>query len=466
MKLDDLRKRRIALLGFGVENQALAHFLHGHSISFSVCDSKPSSSIDTLRTAHAQVENWHLGPDYLEYLAAYDLLLRTPGIPTLHPRLQEARERGAVVSSQTQLFFSLCPCPILGITGTKGKGTTTTLLNQLLKNGTQKRIFTGGNIGQPPIGFLDDLNAADLAVLELSSFQLQDLQKSPAIALVLSITQDHLDYHRDRAEYIAAKKNICRQQTTNDVLIINDDCPTAKTFAAESTGQLWRFSTHHEVQIGAWIADEHIFLRYATGPTIPICPTDDIQVPGRHNWENICAAVAAAAAAGAKPDSMRETITHFHGLPHRLEYLGDKAGISYYNDSLATTPDATIAALRAFDQPIILIAGGASKGADFAALGQTIATANVRSVLLIGVEGPRLERAIRQADYSGELDGDCPNLETAVEWAQKKAQAGDIVLLSPACASFDMFANYKERGEWFGKLCGFDGAAIDNSVAQ
>jgi UDP-N-acetylmuramoylalanine--D-glutamate ligase len=461
MKLDDLRSQRIALLGFGVENQALARFLHGHGIRFSVCD---ATSKNMQRAPWPYINTWHLGSNYLQQLNDYDLLLRTPGIPTLHPRLQEARGHGATTSSQTQLFFSLCPCPILGITGTKGKGTTTTLLSKLLENSTQRRLFTGGNIGQPPIAFLDDLNAVDLTILELSSFQLQDLQKSPAIALVLSITQDHLDYHRDRAEYIEAKKSICRHQTSDDVLIINDDCPTAKSFAVASTAQLWRFSTHREVQIGAWIAAGHIFLRYPTGPAIAICPTSAIQVPGRHNWENICAAVTAAAAAGAQPDSMGKTIANFHGLPHRLEYLGEHNGVAYYNDSLATTPDATIAALRAFDRPIILIAGGASKSADFDALGQTIATANVRSVVLIGAEGPRLERAIRQANYDGELIATCPDLENAVELAKQKAQPGDIVLLSPACASFDLFASYKERGELFGKLCGFDGVAVNNGI--
>lgn len=451
-QLAHLKERRIALLGFGVENRALARFLSEYDIDFSVCDIASSAQ---LRARWPHVSNWHLGPAYLDSLSRYDLLFRTPGLPSLHPALQEARAQGGEVSSQMRLFFALCPCPILAITGTKGKGTTTTLLENLLKNGQGKRVFSGGNIGRPPISFLEKLQRDDLAVLELSSFQLQDLEQSPAIALVLSITQDHLDHHATREEYVEAKKNICRHQGTDDTLITNADCMTSRAFAAESPARQWSFSTRETAKLGASVEGDHIRLRLPGDESITICRTNEIPVPGRHNWENICAAITAAAAVGAAPASMRASITAFRGLPHRLEFIGERDDIAYYNDSLATTPDATCAALRSFTRPIILIAGGASKGADFALVGAAIATASMRAVILLGAERPRLERAIRTAEYSGELVRNCESLESAVDVARELAQAGDLILLSPACASFDMFANYKERGDLFKKLCGF-----------
>ena len=217
-----LHQRRIALLGLGVENRALARFLHARQISFSVCDARaPATPVEG-------VQQWRIGDRYLDDLTDFDLLFRTPGLPTLDPRLREARRCGVEVSSQTRLFLQLCPAPVLGITGTKGKGTTTSLLHALLETDPAARVFSGGNIGQPPLEFVDELQATDRVVLELSSFQLQDLDQSPHIAEVLSVTEDHLDYHADRAEYVAAKKPICRYQKSSDILVVNQDCPTAR----------------------------------------------------------------------------------------------------------------------------------------------------------------------------------------------------------------------------------------------
>jgi UDP-N-acetylmuramoylalanine--D-glutamate ligase len=450
--LDELKERRIALLGFGVENRALGQFLTERAIDFSVCDIAPSVS---LRSQWPQVSTWHLGPTYLEDLSHYDLLFRTPGLPNLHPSLQEARLQGGEVSSQMKLFFALCPCPILGITGTKGKGTTTTLLENLLKNGQSKRVFSGGNIGRPPISFLENLRHDDLAVLELSSFQLQDIEQSPSIALALSITQDHLDHHATRDEYVEAKKNIGRYQVPSDTLITHADCITSRSLTAESVARQWSFSTRESVECGAWVENGLIRLRLPENDPITICRTDEVSVPGRHNWENICAAISAAAVAGASPELMRTAIIAFRGLPHRLEFIGERNEIAYYNDSLATTPDAACAALRSFSRPVILIAGGASKGADFTPLGETIASASMRAVILLGAEGTRIEQAMRVAGYQGAMIANCTSLEKAVSSARELAQTGDLILLSPACASFDMFANYKERGDLFKKLCGF-----------
>lgn len=450
MKLEALRQRRVALLGFGAENHALAHILSAQHIPFAVCDIQPN---EQLVDDWPQVHAWHVGPTYLDDLAPYDLLVRTPGISPLHPRLRQAVANGAELTSQTELFLANCPARILGVTGTKGKGTTTTLLAALLDVGQPRRVFVGGNIGTPPITFLDSLHTDDLVLLELSSFQLQGLKQSPHVALVLSITQDHLDYHASRDEYVAAKLNIARHQQAADVLITNADCPTAHAFTAHSPARRGSFSTRNSVESGAWFEGDYFYLRWLDGPAVSVCRTDALRIRGAHNRENACAAIAAAAAVGVAAESMADPLSQFNGLPHRLEYIGQRDGVDCYNDSLATTPDAAIAALNAMDGSIALIAGGANKGADFTALGQAIAQKPMRGLLLLGTEGERIAHAASAAGYTGALRH-CASMEEAVEWARTWTQPGDAILLSPACASFGMFADYRDRGERFRAACG------------
>ncbi|MCY3669308.1 MAG: UDP-N-acetylmuramoyl-L-alanine--D-glutamate ligase [Gemmatimonadetes bacterium] len=440
-----LHQRRIALLGLGVENRALARFLHARQIPFAVCDAcDPTIPVEG-------VQQWRIGEGYLDDLTDFDLLFRTPGLPTLDPRLCEARRCGVEVSSQTRLFLQLCPAPVLGITGTKGKGTTTALLHALLATDSAARVFSGGNIGRPPLEFIDELQATDRVVLELSSFQLQDLDQSPHIAVVLSVAEDHLDYHADRAEYVDAKKPVCRYQTPGDILIVNRDCTTARTFADESPAAHWAFSTTTSSIPGAWIADGQLWACCPGAQPIVICPVADLSLRGQHNWGNAAAAVAGALAFGAPATHFAEALRTFAGLPHRLEYVAERDGVTYYNDSLATTVDATCAAIRAFDAPLLLIAGGASKGGDFSALGTAIAEANVRAALLIGQEAPRIAAAVQRAG-SGQLVHCCRDLPQALDIARQLAQLGDVVLLSPACASFDQFASYADRGDLFKRL--------------
>ena len=440
-----LHQRCIALLGLGVENRALARFLHARQIPFAVCDVRdPATPVEG-------AQQWRIGEGYLDDLTDFDLLFRTPGLPTLDLRLRAARRCGVEVSSQTRLFLQLCPAPVLGITGTKGKGTTTALLHALLATDPAARVFSGGNIGRPPLEFIDELQPTDRVVLELSSFQLQDFDQSPHIAVVLSVTEDHLDYHADRAEYVAAKKPVCRYQTPGDILIVNRDCTTARTFADESPAALWSFSTTTPSIPGAWIADGQLWACCPGAQPIAVCQVDDLSLRGQHNWSNVAAAVAAALTFGAPATHFAEAIRSFAGLTHRLEYVAERDGITYYNDSLATTVDATCAALRAFDAPLLLIAGGASKGADFSALGTAIAAGNVRAVLLIGQEAPRIAAAVQRAGADGIIHY-CRDLPQALDASRRLAQTGDVVLLSPACASFDQFSSYAERGDLFKRL--------------
>ena len=338
----NLQDRRIGLLGFGIENRALAHFLQSRKIPFSVCDTRqPDAPL-------ANVREWRIGTDYLEGLTDFDLLFRTPGLSCLDPCLKAAREFGVEISSQTRLFLQLCPAPILGITGTKGKGTTTSILHALLATDAA-RVFSGGNIGRPPIAFLDELRSDDRVVLELSSFQLQDLDLSPHIALVLS-----------SGDIFGAKRPICSHQKATDILIVNQDCPTARSFAAHSPAEIWHYSARSPVAQGAWVDDNKLWARRPSEEATVICPTTDIPLRGKHNEGNAAAAVAAAIAFGAPTTDFADAIRSFKGLPHRIEYITEYKGITYYNDSLATTVDAAVAAINSFDEPLLLIAGGAS----------------------------------------------------------------------------------------------------------
>ncbi len=447
MDLGDLKGKRMALLGLGVENQALGEYLLSKGLRFSVCDRQEEVAVRN--EWEGRVEEWRPGADYLNDLQDFDLIWRTPGISPLRPELQAAQKAGVQIESQTRLFFALCPCPILGVTATKGKGTTASILTCILREGRGEGVYLGGNIGLPPISFLDELKPGDLVVLELSSFQLQDLAQSPQIAVVVNITQDHLDYHATRGEYVEAKRNLCRHQGPGEVLVVNQDCPTAGGFAQGHPGMIWTFSTAGPVERGVWVEEGRLWLRRPGAAREELCRVEEIPLRGRHNWENAAAAATAAAAAGVRAVQIRAGILGFAGLPHRLERVGEYGGVLYYNDSLATTPDAAVAALQAFDEAVVLIAGGSPKGADFSALGRQLAAGQVKAVVLLGEEGERIARAVLQAGYTGELVSGCQSMEEAVAQARVRAQAGEVVLLSPACASFGMFANYKDRGEQF-----------------
>ena len=455
--VEGLRNRKVALLGMGLENRALARFLLSRGLRFSVLDARKEGEFPDLRTAWGEsVDGWHLGKHYLRHLDGFDCIFRTPGVRVLHPALQRARAAGAHISSQTRLFFELSPAPILGITGTKGKGTTAALCAGILRDGPRRCVRLGGNIGVPPIEFVDDLTPGDLAVLELSSFQLQDLDCSPQIAVVLGITEDHLDYHADQAEYVEAKKPICRYQSEGDSLIVSRDCARSRAFAAESRARRFAYSTAGAVEAGAWIEGGFLWLRLPGGKRGKICPVDAIPMRGGHNHGNAAAAAAAAAVVGAGVDQVASGIQRFTGLPHRLERVGERGGIQYYDDSMATTPEAAVAAIRAFDEPLILVAGGSAKGADFAGLGAAIAERRVKAVILLGEEGGRIEEAIAASrGFGGELVGGCGSMAEAMAAVRRLARKGDVVLLAPGCASFGMFADYADRGRQFRRLAGF-----------
>ena len=452
MTLEELKgHHRIALLGLGIENEALGEYLRAAGLAFSVRDASDSERVRRLREQWGpDVTDWRIGGDYLERLTDFETLFRTPGLSPLHPALAAAAAAGTAISSQTRLFLSASPAPVLGVTGTKGKGTTASFIQSMLKAGPYRQVRLGGNIGTPPISFAARLRREDLAIVELSSFQLQDVDRSPDIAVVTNVGTDHLDYHAERGEYVDAKRGICRYQSSDAHLVLNADSATARSFATDGPARVHYFSLEEEVDEGAFATGGRLWLREEDGgATREICSRADVPLPGVHNVANVLAAAVAASVAGAPVDQIAAAIPSLKGLPHRLETVAEVDGVVYCDDSLATTPDAALAAMRSFDAPIHLIAGGSSKGADFSELGAGIVSEGVSSVLLLGDEADTIAAAIgRAGEYSGLL-AHCGDMAEAVAVARSRARRGDVILLSPGCASFGQFANYAERGEQF-----------------
>ena len=419
----------------GINHEKLASHLRKHQIQF-----------DT-------IEQWKNPDELVTKLEKYQVVFRTPGLPFLSEAVQRVIRRGGRVTSQTQLFFGLCPAPIIGVTGTKGKGTTATLLSKILEMGSGRKIWLAGNIGLDPFDFLEKLRPEDLVVLELSSFQLQDMSRSPHVAVVLKITPEHLDHHRDFREYVLAKENIVKHQKNTDFAVVNYDSEVTREFAKFSLGKIFWNSTEEPVKPGCFIRSEKIILADEKRE-IEVMQTGEVRLLGRFNLENVTAAIAAAAAVGVSdPVVIREVVSGFEGLPHRLEFVRSVGNAKFYNDSFATTPETTMAALSAFSEPTVLIVGGSEKNADYTQLGSTIAGSKVAALLPIGKTGPRIAESARRAGYRGKiLDRAFGNMEEIVVVANEVARPGDVVLLSPASASLDMFSNYKHRGELFKKF--------------
>lgn len=470
-----LDNKKIAILGFGIENQALFKWLIFHNVKdITICDANPNFKIlgtKQLQIIKSKIKNikikYQIGKDYLKNLKEFDVIYRTPGIPVNLPIIQKAKKHGTKISSQMKLFFENCPAKIIGVTGTKGKGTTTSLIYEILMKNFQKsklktNIYLAGNIGNAPIDFLDKLTKNDWVVLELSSFQLQDLDISPHIAVVLNITSDHLDYHKDTKEYIEAKTNIVRYQKINDYAVINQDYLTSFRFAAISKSEDYYFSKNKSVDLGCFIKwmKKNDGSRYGeiimrtNNKDLIITKTYNLNLKGEHNLENICAAITAGYLAGAGTESIKTTIENFKGLTHRIEFFYEYEGVRFYDDSASTNPDTTIAAIKSFTEPIVLIAGGSSKGADYKKLGKEIVKSSVKTIILMGNTGPKIKKAILLSFFNNfklKVIDNIKTLKDAVLLAKKEANLGDVVLLSPASASFDSFKNYKDRGEQFKK---------------
>lgn len=451
MTVQDLKNKKTAILGVGVEGLAVAEFLKKAGSQVTILDEKEEEKHDAdelLKIRKLDVPVL-FGKDAFSNLSSYEIVFRSPGIKRRLQELQNAQEKGAVITSQTQLFFDLCPCPIIGVTGTKGKGTTSSLIYEMLK---QQGIdaYLGGNIGTPPVSFLENLKTTSIAVLEMSSFQLQDLQSSPHIGVMLMTTSEHLDYHKDVHEYVDAKRNIFRFQTKSDYAVVNKDYPASNESDMETEGTIYKVSREQEVKQGCFVKDDAIYLKMGDREE-KVIDTKAILLPGRHNLENVCAATMAALLGGAQMKAIVHVLKTFKGLEHRLELVKTVGGIRYYDDSFSTTPETAVAAIEAFTEPEILILGGSNKNSDFTSLGKVIdASENIKAIIGIGVEWARIKEKISSTTLSKlQVFEDASNMHEIVKRASQIAQLGDVVLLSPACASFGMFKNYKDRGNQF-----------------
>lgn len=418
---------RIAIVGFDVEGRSTYDFFAaqvGHELV--IHDQNPDLVVPDGALSV-------LGPGYLSGLSAYDLVVRTPG---LHPSKLPA---DAKVTTNLNLFFEHCASNnVLAITGTKGKGTTSSLVTAMLQT-DGRRVHLGGNIGVAPLAMLPDIQPDDWVVLELSNFQLIDCKHSPALACCLMIASEHMDWHPNLEEYITAKQQLFRWQKPEDRAIYYADNQLSQQVVSVSPGQkipYWQAP-------GAYVDGDNIVIDGQI-----ICSTQDVKLVGWHNQQNVCAALTTVWQVCQNVPALHEAISSFSGLEHRIEFVRKINGVSYYNDSFGTTPETAQVAIEAFAQPKVLILGGSDKGADYNTLAQTIANANIRRVLLIGEQAGRLQNALDAAGFTNYEPGGTSMPEIVAKTAEL-AQDGDIVLLSTACASFDMFKNYKDRGQQF-----------------
>lgn len=448
----DFKNKKIAVLGFGVEGVASAKYLHGKGAVVYVLDKRQKGELDQqfVTPIERLGVQFVVGENYLSDLSQYDMIVRSPGVKRSMPELVQAEKDGVMITSQTKLFFDLCPAKIIGVTGTKGKGTTSSLIYEMLK-ADGRDVYLGGNIGFPPFAFLNQLTGQSIVVLELSSFQLQDLGKSPHIAVMLMVTSEHLDYHATVEEYVDAKRNILRYQTQDDFAILNRDYPATNESDIHTDGKIFFVSRERETDNGCFAFGGKIIIR-KNGNDQEVIKTEDVFLPGKHNLENVCAAVMAANLAGVGREEIAYVLRSFKGLEHRLELVREIDGVKYYDDSFSTTPETAIAAIEAFDNPEILILGGSSKNSDFSELGKVIRHAkNIKAIIGIGEEWERIKLLISHTTDKILLIEGAVTMDQIVQAASKLAQPGDVVILSPGCASFDMFKNYKDRGEQFKK---------------
>ena len=448
--LSALRGRTAAVLGIGVSNTPLIELLCKNGVKVVACDKKTRDKLgETADKLEHMGATLRLGDDYLKNLDA-DLIFRTPGMRPDVPELLAVRERGSVVTSEMQVFFEVCPCPIIAVTGSDGKTTTTTVIAELLK-AAGKRVWLGGNLGHPLLSEAGEIAPEDFAVVELSSFQLLDMTRSPHIAVLTNLAPNHLDVHRDMAEYIAAKENVFLHQSAEDVAIFNLDNDITRELSQKARSRVRMFSRREEVTDGVFVRDGQIVAR-KDGAERVVLNTADIRIPGQHNVENYCAAVAAVD--GLVDDEIIRTVARtFGGVEHRIEPVRERRGVRWYNDSIASSPTRTIAGLRSFDRKVILIAGGYDKHIPFTPLAPEI-VAHVKLLILCGATADAIRAAVTGYEgFHGEPEMvEVKTLQEAVDTAAARAEAGDIVTLSPACAAFDQFANFMERGRVFKQM--------------
>ena len=445
--------KKVAIIGLGVSNIPLLEYLYNLNCSVSVFDKREVEKLDANAVKKINDYNFKLytGKDSLKELVNFAVIFRSPSCRPDTPEVLEEVNRGAILTSEIEMLMQTCPGTIIGITGSDGKTTTTNLIYYILKE-KGYNCYLGGNVGIPLFTKVKEMTPDDIVVLELSSFQLMDMQISPHISVITNISPNHLDIHKSYEEYIEAKKNIFKYQTEKDILVINYDNEITKKFAPEAKGKVIYFSRKEKLDDGI-ICDNGIVKLCENKLRRHILNTKDILLRGEHNHENICAAIAATKTL-VEPEIQAEAIRKFKGVEHRLEFVRELNGVKWYNDSIGTSPSRTIAGLKSFDEKIVLIAGGYDKHLDYTPIAKPIVE-NVSKLILMGATAKKIDEAV-----SNELKAEhkemeiyyCDTLKETVDKAYEIATPDEIVLFSPASASFDMFKNFEERGNLFKKL--------------
>ena len=438
---ESLKGKRIAVFGLGVSNRPLVRLLLEFGCDVIGCDKTPRENLEEeVLELERQGCKLSVGEHYLDDLEA-DIVFRTPGMHPGIPALENLRAKGAEVTSEMEVFFEVCPCTILAITGSDGKTTTTTLVSEILK-AAGKKVWVGGNIGTPLLPRVREMQESDCCVVELSSFQLMDMKRSPHIAVVTNLAPNHLDVHKDMEEYVEAKKNIFNFQNADDILVINADNAITAPFVNAGTTKAFSYQGKDaEVKLEGDII---------TRRGVAVLDKKDILLPGEHNVENYMAAIAAVEGL-VEDEVIRQVARTFGGVEHRIELVRIKDGVRFYNDSIASSPSRTIAGLRSFPEKVILIAGGYDKHIPYDVLGPEIC-AHVKKLFLCGATAPQIRAAVEACEDQKPEMVDCGKFESAVKAAAAAAESGDVVLMSPASASFDEFKNFMVRGNFFKKL--------------
>lgn len=442
--------KRVAVIGLGVSNIPLIEYLHNLMAKVTVFDERDIEKLDQDIVEKINKYGFELqtGRNALHFLRGYNVIFRSPScLPTTLQLMSEAK-RGAIVTSEIEMLMNVCPCKVIGVTGSDGKTTTTSLIYEILKEGGYK-CHLGGNIGIPLFTEVKSFEEDDIVILELSSFQLMGMEVSPDISVITNVSPNHLDKHKDYEEYIEAKKAIFHFQDEDGKVVLNYDNEITRNCAKEADGKVVFFSSKKKLDDGV-IYEDGVIKECKDGVRKHILNIRDINLKGKHNYENICAAIAATSEL-VDTEIQIKAIKNFKGVEHRLELVRELDGIKWYNDSIGTSPTRTIAGLYSFDEKIVLIAGGYDKNLDYTPIAKPILE-KVSTLILMGKTGPKIADAIMKETAKDKIVYpmyECKNLKQAVERARKLAKTGEIVLFSPASASFDMFKNFAERGEKF-----------------
>jgi UDP-N-acetylmuramoylalanine--D-glutamate ligase len=448
-----LHNKKVSFIGLGRSHRELLPMFASKGAIVTLRDKRTREQIgeeaDKLEALGIKLT---LGENYLENLCKEDIILRTPGMNYFTPALQQARKSGAFVTSEMELFFDLCPCKIYAVTGSDGKTTTTTVISEFLK-AQGFSVFLGGNIGFPLLPRIEQIGPDDRAVVELSSFQLISMRKSPDVAVITNVAPNHLDVHKDMQEYIDAKRNIYLHQGGISRTVINADNEITASFLPEIRGEAMQFSRRITPDLGCYLAEDGTLTMNDRHSVTPVLHMDEIRIPGIHNVENYLAAISAVWGEVSK-ENIVSVAKNFGGVEHRIEFVRELDGVTWYNDSIASSPTRTIAGLNSFKQKLILIAGGYDKKIPFEPLAPKIIE-KVKVLILMGVTAPKIEAAVTACEG---YDPDqltilhVSSMQEAVQKAREVAEKGDIVSLSPACASFDLYPDFEARGRHFKEL--------------